>query len=365
MSSKDRNIECVALDLTPHFADPVNSAFRPERRIETEPHHLLAQTCLAGSGSARPGSPSAFTLVNRRSATFEGVSVMPSTSALPGASEPDPPPGVRRWLISCDETGLHGARYYGFGALWMSWQRRGNFLEWIAEIRREHPEHRRSEFKWNHVNKQTLATYRDLVALFFRRVPLCFHCLLVEKAVIDKARHEGDYDLARRKFFTRLLTCKIANALRARPDRDQTFRVWVDPIASRYPKADEVVEIVANHVLRRDALAGRSRPVVDGVIEHDSKDTPSIQLCDVLLGAVAATWQKEPVVGAKLELQRFIAEHLGWQDFCSDNRPNDRKFNILMFYDPTRQARRVPTREVRLRYRMPLLPSPPKGKLAA
>jgi hypothetical protein len=246
----------------------------------------------------------------------------------------------------------------------MSWQRRGDFQDWVGEIRRAHPEHRSSEFKWNHVSQQTLPTYRQLVELFFRRAALSFHCLPVEKAVIDKALHDGDYDLARRKLFTKLLTCKIANALRARPDRDQTFRIWVDPIASRYPKADEVVEIVANNVLKRDVRPTRDRAVVDGVIEHDSKDTYSIQICDVLLGAVAATWQREPVVGAKLELQQFIAAHLGWKDLRSDTRPNERKFNVWMFYDPTRQARRVDTRHVNLRYPIPPLP-PPRWQRAA
>jgi hypothetical protein len=278
--------------------------------------------------------------------------------------EPDPPLGERRWLISCDETGLHGARYYGFGALWMSWQRRGDYQDWVGQVGRAHPEHRSSEFKWNRVSNQTLDAYRDLVEMFFRRAPLCFHCLLVEKAVIDKALHDGDYDLARRKLFTKLLTCKIANALRARPDRDQTFRVWVDPIASRYPKADEVVEIVANHVLNRDAVIGRRRPLLDGVIEHDSRDTPSIQLCDVLLGAVAAAWQKDPVAGAKLELQQFIASRLGWSDLRADTRPHERKFNIWMFYDPVRQPRRVATRDVKLRYPIPVLPTPRRQRAA-
>jgi hypothetical protein len=283
------------------------------------------------------------------------VQVVSTQVSLGVLEDDDPPPGVKRWLISCDETGLHGARYYGFGSVWMAWQRRGDFHDWLREIRATHPEYKNREFKWEHVNRYTLSTYRDLVELFFRRAPLSFHCLLVEKAVIDKALHDGDYDLARRKFLTKLITCKIRNALRARPDREQTFRIWVDPIASRYPKADEVVEIVSNHVLRKVA-PNRSSPVVDGVIEHDSKETPGIQLCDVLLGAVAATWQKENLAGAKLELQQLIAHHLGWEDLRSDTRPAERKFNIWMFYDPLRQSRRVATREVALRYPVPPLP---------
>ena len=42
--------------------------------------------------------------------------------------------GQRPWLISRDESGTDGARYYGFGSLWMSWDPRGNFLADLREI---------------------------------------------------------------------------------------------------------------------------------------------------------------------------------------------------------------------------------------
>jgi len=34
--------------------------------------------------------------------------------------EDEPPAGLIRWLISCDESGIGGSPYYGFGTLWMS-----------------------------------------------------------------------------------------------------------------------------------------------------------------------------------------------------------------------------------------------------
>jgi hypothetical protein len=55
------------------------------------------------------------------------------------------------------------------------------------------------------------------------------------------------------------------------------------------------------------------RPV-DRVLTRDSRETPSIQLCDVLLGAVLAAWEKEVTSEAKLDLQTWIARHLGWPD---------------------------------------------------
>lgn len=32
-------------------------------------------------------------------------------------------PGKLIWNIACDESGVDGARYYGFGSIWMKWQR--------------------------------------------------------------------------------------------------------------------------------------------------------------------------------------------------------------------------------------------------
>lgn len=47
----------------------------------------------------------------------------PTKNDVPPEGNGEPAQGVVRWLVSCDESGVHGARYYGFGTLWMAWQR--------------------------------------------------------------------------------------------------------------------------------------------------------------------------------------------------------------------------------------------------
>ncbi|EPO1287739.1 DUF3800 domain-containing protein, partial [Escherichia coli] len=42
------------------------------------------------------------------------------------------------WHIACDESGIDGQRFYGFGSLWMKYQRRGDFCQLIRELRRKH-----------------------------------------------------------------------------------------------------------------------------------------------------------------------------------------------------------------------------------
>jgi hypothetical protein len=226
----------------------------------------------------------------------------------------------------------------------MSWQRRGDFAQMIEAVRVRHAYDR--EIKWNKVTGRYAEFYTDLVDEFFRVPWLQFHCVLVERAIVRKELHPGGFDEARQKHFTMLLTNKIRRVLRAHPERQQTFRIWVDPLHSRYSKADELVEVVSNHVLKR--VSGRTS-CVDGVFTHRSHEKPSIQLSDLLLGAVWSSFEGSAESEAKLDVQTEIAWHLGWPDLLADTHPQERKFNIWSFYDPTRNTRRVATRGVSLR----------------
>lgn len=257
----------------------------------------------------------------------------------------------RSWLIACDESGIHGSTHYGFGSLWLKWQRRGDFIEHFRDIKESN--NYDYECKWNKItSKQFLPFYKDLIEYFFKRKWLTFHCLIVRKEMVRKEiYHDNDWDLARRKHFTMLLTTKMRRALQRFPDREHEFRVYVDPIASRYDKADESIEIISNNILNQRF---RNTSPVKSVITRDSKDTPSIQLCDLFLGAVMETWQQKSTNRPKQEIRDFIADHLGWEHLDSDTMPSERKFNIWYMHDPIREKRRVVTRnKVNLKYPYP------------
>jgi hypothetical protein len=145
----------------------------------------------------------------------------------------------------------------------------------------------------------------------------------------------------------------VAACLKARPSREQTFRVLVDPIHSRYSKADEATEVICNNALAK-VFNGR-RPV-DRVLTRDSVQTPSIQLCDLLLGATLGAWEQDASADPKLAVQAAIAEHLGWKDLRADTFRPEKKFNVWMFYDPTRGPRKAQSRVVALRYPLPRRP---------
>lgn len=250
-----------------------------------------------------------------------------------------------RWLISCDESGVHGAPFYGFGTLWMKWQRRGDFARDFRDLQTRHGFS--GEAKWSRTNSQRdLDFYLALVDYFFRKPWLAFHCFVAKRAIVKKELHQGSWDLARRKHFTQLLINKMRRVYRRSTDGNIEFRIYVDPIASSYDKADEVVEIVSNNVLRAEF----GTLPVESVITRDSKDTPTIQLCDVLLGAVMEAWQNKATNKCKLFVQDTIAGCLGWNNLKADTRPEERKFNIWYFYDSSLGPREIKTRQVSLKY---------------
>lgn len=253
------------------------------------------------------------------------------------------------WHVACDESGTDGQKYYGFGSLWMKYQRRGDFSRIIRELRDKHGFH--NEIKWQKAHSKEYANfYSDLIETFFKHSWLAFHCIVIRKGMVNKDFHDGDYDLAKRKHFTKLISTKIKSVIKAHPERECEFRIEVDPIASRYQKADEAFHVIANNQLFKD-MAGKE--LIKAVVTKDSKESEHIQIADFLLGAVMSAFQGKASSEAKLAVATNIANYLGWDTLKHDTWSTERKFNIWYFHDPTRGEREIQTHGVKLKYPLP------------
>jgi hypothetical protein len=253
------------------------------------------------------------------------------------------------WHIACDESGVDGQVFYGFGSLWMKYQRRGDFIRIIRELRKKHRYD--YEIKWQRAHRgQYQEFYRDSTEVFFKHAWLAFHCIIVRKGMVDKEFHDGDYDLAMRKHFTKLIATKIKVVKNAHPNRSCEFRVEVDPLPSRYGKADEAFHKIANRTLMRD-LGGEA--LIKSVVTKDSKDSEQIQVADFLLGAVMSSFQGKSTSENKKAIAKNVAAYLGWDKLDHDTWPQERKFNVWYFYDKRNQLREIETKDVNLRYPLP------------
>jgi len=256
-----------------------------------------------------------------------------------------PVPGYRNYLVYSDESGVNGARYYGFGTLWMPWERRGDFQRLITDLRERH--RYTDEIKWTHITRWSRPFYAGLLEAFFRTRWLMFHCLIVRRGIVNMDFHE-DIDEARRKHFAMLVKVKVKYFCAGAGNKAYHFRV--DPLPSRYKKADEVAFKIAGAQLKNEL----GLTPLKTLFTRDSKSTAGIQVADLLLGAAMADWQNEATAGPKREIRSALAEYLGWPDLRADTALSEWKFNIWYFHDPTTGApREANTRVVSLKVPMP------------
>lgn len=256
-----------------------------------------------------------------------------------------PIPGHRNYLVYCDESGIDGQVYYGFGSFWIPWERRGSLLGLVNELRtRNRYSH---EIKWNSVNKHTEAFYLDLVREFFARNWMMFHCVVVRKGYVDRGLHK-DFDEARRKHFAMLIKSKVK--FFANGSTDKAYHVRVDPLPSRYEKADEAAFKIVGATLKKELGIAP----LQSLITVDSKTSTGVQLSDFFLGAAMADWQKNATSASKKKVGLEIGEHLGWPDLRADTPHGEWKFNVWYFFNPKAgKAREIKTRAVKLKVRMP------------
>ena len=126
----------------------------------------------------------------------------------------------------------------------------------------------------------------------------------------------------------------LANKIKRFAAPGKKYLVRVDPIHSSYAKADEAAEVILRNIVEQvPSLHGRD--VIHSVRTVDSRETPGVQLSDLLLGAVMAARHGEIESSSKQNVIARIADHLGWDDLAADTMPGAQKFNIWRFWDPT------------------------------
>lgn len=248
------------------------------------------------------------------------------------------------WHLFCDESGISGKPFYGFGALWIKENNIARFEKEIKAIRQRH--YCADEIKWQSANsKRYTDFYNDLVKFFFQSDYLFFNCIVVQLSIVNKAFHNGNYETAKQKHFNELICNKIKSSLYK--NRNNRFILSVDDLPFSYHKADEAMHIIANNIIRQETAIPNA---ILKLNEVDSKHCHGVQLCDLLLGAVLSGYQKDVSSERKQALSLLIAEYLGWDKLMYDTLSTEVKFNIWSFYDPTKGRRMVKTKETQLKY---------------
>jgi hypothetical protein len=172
-----------------------------------------------------------------------------------------------------------------------------------------------SELKWSKVSDKRLEDYKKVIGLFFEHREMCFRAIVVEQAKIQFDKfHEKDRELAFYKFYYEMLEKWL--------QAGDEYLILLDYKNNR--GADRYAALKTCLV---NYLQGKAR--IRDLTIIDSRETPLAQLCDVMVGAVAAANNGTKKGSAKEELANYIAICAGLETLRRSTLLTAEKFNIF------------------------------------
>lgn len=206
--------------------------------------------------------------------------------------------------IYCDES-CHlkhdGQKVMVLGALWCPGNVAHECNVAIRAIKSHHGLGMTFETKWTKVSPGKLAFYRDLIDYFFDNELLHFRALIVPDKT--KLRH-GDYGQTHDDWYYKM----YFDLLKVILQPHSTYRVFIDIKDTRSAqKMAKLHEVLTNNMYDFE------RNIVKTVQTVRSHEVELLQLCDLLLGAIAYANRNLSTSPAKQELVARIRERSGYK----------------------------------------------------
>lgn len=221
------------------------------------------------------------------------------------------------YVVYCDESRHNGPenhRYMAIGGIWVLEEQKQvvsrNFRDLCRSLGIN------SEVKWNKTSSSRLLDYQRLVDFFFDSAALSYRVIVVDQSKVNLDRfHDGDQELGFYKFYYQMLKGWVT------PGNE--YLVLLDYKQNR----DHCRYSDLRRILGRRALTAKA--VIRDLTVIDSAQTPLVQLCDLLTGAVAASCCAD-THSAKAKLAEYIASKANLPSLRVRHRsPAFTKFNIF------------------------------------
>jgi len=205
------------------------------------------------------------------------------------------------------------------GCIWLPRSEVGRVSREIRELKKGHGFS--GEIKWTKVSPGKIELYRDIVEYFFSDKTLCFRCVVVRDKT--KLKHEdfnmGSHDTFYYKMFYQAMQTILAT--------EHSYHIYLDLKDTR-----SITKVKILHDFLCNKLKDSDRLVVPRVQQIRSHESVPMQLCDLLIGAVAYSNRGLNGSTAKVELVQRIEEATKRKLIASSSR-FEQKFNVFQF-DP-------------------------------
>jgi uncharacterized protein DUF3800 len=225
----------------------------------------------------------------------------------------------RTFNVYCDESGHlehDGQAAMVLGGVWCDAAAAPDSFVRIREIKQRHGLNEAFEVKWTKVSPAQLVLYLDLVDYFFDDGDLHFRGLVADKSNLDhKAYRQSHDDWYYRMYFDML---KLILEPRS------SFRIYLD--IKDTCSAEKVRRL---HQVLANTMFDFSLDIVERVQSVRSHEVELLQLCDLLVGAIAASNREDQIVSAaKRAVAARVTERSGYK-LTRSTLFREEKFNLF------------------------------------
>lgn len=215
--------------------------------------------------------------------------------------------------IFIDESRISQSRFQLFGSLWIPRDRQADFRARFWKLWDQEFPSRKSELKWTKVSKSKLRVYKKFVDFFAEFPHVDFRCVVLDTHTIDyREYHDGDEELGFYKFLYFFLSRNIEKDYKHR-DIKNAHQIFLDrrrrENGAEIGRLEDLKKVLNNRL--GDTCVHIKVPCVRNVEATDSRESPEIQIVDVLTGAVGYAWEGFQTSVHKLDLIRHIENLFG------------------------------------------------------
>ena len=178
-------------------------------------------------------------------------------------------------------------------------------------------------------NDPYLTGYKELVGFYLENPQVCFRCMVVDTRQYSLSSPEftgRDQELGYRRFLCVFLADGLMKWL-----ADYFFVIRVDKKETRPNYTiEDLADATNGRFIKREGTRRSAFLHYCAIEEVGSKQWCTLQVADILTGAVAAKWNARIRAKGKLEMTRHIEEKLGI-DLLKPTPPSRKRFNIWQF----------------------------------
>lgn len=220
--------------------------------------------------------------------------------------------------VFADESGMNGVPFMLIGGIWVERSSGVRLRENLMEICTRHEYF--SEVKWERIRKYKLGCIYALLDAFLQCDGAQFESIVIEKMLVDwQGDHGGDKDLGFYRYYSLLL----ANRMQAAHE----YEVTVDSHNSR-SKTPLIDLLVQTNTLVARQHGTQPLPPLRRIAAQDSRHEPLVQLADLLLGAVSASYQPRHANPGKSGVIEYLCRGLGRHSLAQHCFVPNGKFNV-------------------------------------